>query len=214
VKLNSKHPVAEMVKADYEAETPGVGFSIAADCRFSGGGIIGECLGIDRIFSIDLVDDPATVVSLTEALATESDKYDQGKEHGELRAKVDEHENRLAEHAKKHEEHQARDGHHEERLDGHERRIHDCEASMAKTVEQYQALGGPEHAAALEQWQAKQAAAEKAVAEANKLVAESKEAFKKVPRTPNAGNPLENRTKPPVPVMNGDGLKKPNFTRN
>jgi hypothetical protein len=220
VRLNPKHPFAEMALEDYRNETSGVGFSIAADCIFAGGSNIGECLQIKKLFSVDLVDDAATAITMTEAAASET-QYEQGKEHGEMRAKLDEHETRLAEHAKRHEEHQAKiDGHdgehrtHHERHAEHERRIHDCEASMAKTVEQYQALGGPEHAAALEQWQTKQAAAEKAVAEANKLIAESKEAFKKVPRTPNAGNPLETRSKTAVPVMNGDGLKKPNFTRN
>jgi hypothetical protein len=206
VRLNPKHPLSEMVKSDYDNETPGVGFSIAADCRFPGGAKIGECLGIDRLFSIDLVDDPATTISLTETLESEA-QYEQGKEHGELRAKVEEHENRLAEHAKKHEEHQAR-------LDNHATRLKDCEHSMSEANKAYEAMGGPDHAAALEQWQAKQAAAEKLVAEANKAVAESKEALKKVPRTPNAGNPLENRTKTPVPIMNGDGLKKSNFNRN
>lgn len=206
VRLNAKHPMAEMVKADYDNETPGVGLSMAADCRFPGGTNIGECQGIDRVFSFDIVDDPATAISLTESLEAEG-IHDQDKEHGELKAKVAEQENRMAEYAK--------------RLDSHDGRLTVCETEMAKTseqlaktTEQFQAISGPEHAAALEQWQAKQAAAEKLVAEANKAVAESKEAFKKVPRTPNYGNPLENRIKPAAPITNGVGLQKPNFTKN
>ncbi len=217
VRLNSKHPLAAMVKEDYENETPGVGFSFTADCEFAGGGNTGECVAIKRIFSIDLVDDPATTISLTEAMAVESE-YEKGKDHGEMMSRLDAHDKTMADHMRMHEEHSRRiDGHdgehrmHHERHADHEGRMSHLESSLAECNREYEQMGGAEQAKAVEQFREKQAAAEKAVAEANKLVAESKEAFKKVPRTPNAGNPMEVRSAIPVPVTNGVGLQKPNF---
>ncbi len=224
LELIPMHPQAESVKYNFDRKSPRIGISYRGRAKFKNLEMTGACESIQEVWGLDIVDNPGSGGSLRESM----ESYDQGKEHGELRAKVDAHENKLAEHAKKHEEHQANHEHHEGRLrdhDGHhdkhyehhadhERRLHDCEASMSEQLKAYESLGGKEHVAAVEQWREKQAAAEKLVSEAQKAIAESKEAFKKVPRTPNSGNPLENGRKMPVPVTNGVGLQKSHFNKN